>query len=46
MLHIENLVASYGKVRVLHDITLTVPKGKLVALIGSNGAGKTSTERV
>ncbi len=45
MLHIENLVASYGKVRVLHDITLTVPKGKLVALIGSNGAGKTTTLR-
>ena len=45
MLHIENLVASYGNVRVLHDITLTVPKGKLVALIGSNGAGKTTTLR-
>jgi branched-chain amino acid transport system ATP-binding protein len=45
MLVIDNLVAGYGKVQVLQGISLDVPKGKVVALIGSNGAGKTTTLR-
>ena len=45
MLQVENLVAGYGKVQVLHAISLSVPKGTLVTLIGSNGAGKTTTLR-
>lgn len=45
MLEITNLVAGYGKVKVLHAINLEVPNGKLVTLIGSNGAGKTTTLR-
>jgi len=45
MLKITNLHAGYGKVEVLHDVSLHVPKGKVVALIGSNGAGKTTTMR-
>jgi branched-chain amino acid transport system ATP-binding protein len=45
MLQITDLVAGYGKVKVLHAITISVPKGKLVTLIGSNGAGKTTTLR-
>jgi branched-chain amino acid transport system ATP-binding protein len=45
MLIIDNLHAAYGKVEVLHGISLEVPKGKLVTLIGSIGAGKTTTMR-
>lgn len=45
MLHINALVAGYGKVKVLQEITIHVPKGQLVTLIGSNGAGKTTTLR-
>ena len=37
MLSIKNLEAGYGKVQVLHCISLEVPKGKVVTLIGSNG---------
>lgn len=45
MLSISNLYAAYGKVQVLHGISLHVPKGKVVTLIGSNGAGKSTTMR-
>lgn len=45
MLSISNLRAGYGKVEVLHGISLDVPKAKVVTLIGSNGAGKTTTMR-
>ncbi len=45
MLIIDNLHAGYGKIDVLHGISLSVPKGQVVSLIGSNGAGKTTTMR-
>ncbi len=45
MLIIESLSAGYGKVQVLHGISMQVPRGQVVALIGSNGAGKTTTMR-
>jgi branched-chain amino acid transport system ATP-binding protein len=45
MLHVQDLVVGYGKVQVLHGLSLRVEKGALVTLIGSNGAGKTTTLR-
>jgi branched-chain amino acid transport system ATP-binding protein len=45
VLSIANLSAGYGKVQVLHGISIEVPRGQCVTLIGSNGAGKTTTMR-
>ena len=38
----ESISVSYGKKQVLRDLTLEVPRGKIVALIGPNGCGKSS----
>jgi branched-chain amino acid transport system ATP-binding protein len=43
MLQVNNLVSAYGKIQVLHNINLHVKKGEIVAIIGSNGAGKSTT---
>jgi branched-chain amino acid transport system ATP-binding protein len=45
LLEIVDLVAGYGKVRVLHGLSLAIKEAQLVTLIGSNGAGKTTTLR-
>jgi len=45
MLVIENLSVSYGAIRALHGISLQVEAGSIVTLIGSNGAGKSTTLR-
>jgi branched-chain amino acid transport system ATP-binding protein len=42
MLTIASLRAGYGKIEVLHDVTLKVDQGQIVTLIGANGAGKTT----
>lgn len=43
MLELANLRVCYGPVLAVHDISLTVMPGKIVALIGANGAGKSTT---
>ena len=45
MLEVRNLSVSYGAIAALHGVTLSVPKGDIVTLIGGNGAGKTTTLR-
>ncbi|MGB7455256.1 MAG: ABC transporter ATP-binding protein [Pseudolabrys sp.] len=41
-LSIRGLRSGYGKIEVLHDVTLDVARGQIVTLIGANGAGKTT----
>lgn len=41
-LEVEAVSVSYGKVRVLHDVTFQVKQGQIVTVIGANGAGKTT----
>jgi branched-chain amino acid transport system ATP-binding protein len=45
LLELENLVTAYGKVEALRGLTLHVEEGEIVALLGSNGAGKSTTLR-
>jgi branched-chain amino acid transport system ATP-binding protein len=42
MLEVSNLTSRYGRIEVLHEISLEVREGEIVSLIGSNGAGKTT----
>jgi branched-chain amino acid transport system ATP-binding protein len=42
MLEVESLTASYGPVRAVDEISLRVPDGNITAVLGANGAGKTS----
>jgi branched-chain amino acid transport system ATP-binding protein len=43
MLRLENLTCGYGQMRAVHGLDLEVPAGGVTALVGANGAGKTST---
>ena len=45
MLRIDNLRVNYGGIEAVKDISFTVPEGKIVTLIGANGAGKSTTLR-
>ncbi|HTD36968.1 MAG TPA: ABC transporter ATP-binding protein [Candidatus Limnocylindrales bacterium] len=45
MLEVDGLVARYGRITALEDVSLTVGEGEIVTLIGANGAGKTTTLR-
>jgi branched-chain amino acid transport system ATP-binding protein len=46
MLTIESLTGGYGDTMVLREVSLTVPPSSVVALLGANGAGKSTTLRM
>ena len=45
LLEITNLSVRYGEIEALRDVTLAVDEGSVVTLLGSNGAGKSTTLR-
>jgi branched-chain amino acid transport system ATP-binding protein len=46
LLELRGVRAAYGRIEVLHGVDLVVPKGAVVALLGPNGGGKTTTLKV
>ena len=45
LLDIRDLCVSYGAIRALHGVTLRIPQGEIVTLVGANGAGKSTVLR-
>ncbi len=45
LLEVDDVRAGYGPTSVLHGVSLSVPEGGIVSLLGANGAGKTTTLR-
>jgi branched-chain amino acid transport system ATP-binding protein len=43
MLELRNINTFYGKIHILHDLSLRVEQGEIISLIGANGAGKSTT---
>jgi branched-chain amino acid transport system ATP-binding protein len=43
LLQIDNIHVSYGAIKALQGISLTVNEGEIIAMIGGNGAGKSTT---
>ena len=46
MLRLENLVKTFGDVSAVHGVSLTIPQGQMVGIIGRSGAGKTTLLRL
>ncbi|HEY6415347.1 MAG TPA: ATP-binding cassette domain-containing protein, partial [Acidimicrobiales bacterium] len=46
LLELVGVRAAYGGIEVLHGVDLAVPQGAVVALLGANGAGKSTTVKV
>ena len=42
MLKVEGIHTQYGKIKVLKDVSFEINPGEIVALIGTNGAGKST----
>jgi branched-chain amino acid transport system ATP-binding protein len=43
MLELKSIESFYGKIQALNGVTLEVPEGGIVAVLGANGAGKSTT---
>jgi peptide/nickel transport system ATP-binding protein len=46
LLAVEHVSAAYGRIPVLHDISLAVPRARTVAVVGESGSGKSTLARV
>lgn len=46
VLTIDNIDAAYGTLKVLHDVSISIPRGRTVAVVGESGSGKSTTARV
>ena len=42
LIEVKNATLRYGKKTALNEVSITVPQGRVVGLLGHNGAGKTS----
>jgi ABC-type sugar transport system ATPase subunit len=42
---VRNLVKSFGEIRVIDDISFSVPEGEILVIVGASGCGKTTTLR-
>ena len=45
LLDVKNLQVAYGRIKALHGIDFNIREGEIVTIIGTNGAGKSSTLR-
>ena len=43
LLEVEELAVSYGPIKAVHDLSVTVDQGEIVTLLGANGAGKSTS---
>src|SRR5512147_2622122 len=43
MIEVNGLTVRYGGVTALDDVSLTIPDGKIISIVGANGAGKSTT---
>lgn len=46
ILEVSNLSKHYGKIHALDDVSLSLPRGKIVGLLGPNGSGKTTLMKI
>src|SRR5208282_1670298 len=45
-MHLDGVVAGYGKTTILHGVSLAVARGAITTIIGPNGAGKSTVLKV